>query len=54
MRSTQRHLPHLPQNDAKVSRLMILNTPLSLDSKLRPELAAYKAPLAFMRPKAVR
>ena len=33
-----------------IARLVILNTPLSLKSKLRPELAAYKAPLAFMRP----
>ncbi|KAL6764006.1 Alpha/Beta hydrolase protein [Haematococcus lacustris] len=39
------------QNERKVSRLLILNTPLSTNSKLRPELAAYKTPLAFMRPK---
>ena len=39
------------QNQDKVAKLVILNTPLSLKSKLRPELAAYKAPLAFMRPK---
>lgn len=39
------------QNADKVAKLVILNTPLSLKSKLRPELAAYKAPLAFMRPK---
>lgn len=31
---------------------MILNTPLSPKTALRPELAAYKAPLPFMRPKA--
>lgn len=29
---------------------MVLNTPLATNSKLRPELAAYKAPLPFMRP----
>lgn len=40
------------QNESKVARLLILNTPLSRSSKLRPELAAYKAPLAFMRPKS--
>jgi pimeloyl-ACP methyl ester carboxylesterase len=39
------------RNQDKVAKLVILNTPLSLRSKLRPELAAYKAPLAFMRPK---
>lgn len=39
------------QNPDIVSKLIIMNTPLSLKSKLRPELAAYKAPLAFMRPK---
>ncbi len=33
---------------------MILNTPLALNSKLRPELAAYKNPMPFMRPGAVR
>ncbi|KAL4534630.1 hypothetical protein Ndes2526A_g05515 [Nannochloris sp. 'desiccata'] len=39
------------RNQDKVAKLVIFNTPLSLKSKLRPELAAYKAPLAFMRPK---
>jgi haloalkane dehalogenase len=39
------------RNQDKVAKLVILNTPLSLKSKLRPELAAYKAPIAFMRPK---
>ncbi|KXZ44230.1 hypothetical protein GPECTOR_70g460 [Gonium pectorale] len=34
----------------QVERLLILNTPLALNAKLRPELAAYKAPLPFMRP----
>lgn len=35
----------------RVKKLVCLNLPLGLKSKLRPELAAYKAPLAFMRPK---
>ena len=39
------------KNPEKVEKLIILNTPLSLSSKLRPDLAAYKAPLAFLRPK---
>ncbi len=39
------------QNEAKVARLMILNTPVSKSSKLRPELAAYKG-LPFLRPKS--
>ncbi|GLC38917.1 hypothetical protein PLESTB_000461300 [Pleodorina starrii] len=34
----------------QISRLLILNTPLALNAKLRPELAPYKAPLPFMRP----
>lgn len=38
----------------QVARLCILNTPLALNAKLRPELAAYKAPLPFMRPGNVR
>lgn len=38
------------ENEDKLNKLIILNTPLSTSSKLRPELAAYKAPLAFMRP----
>lgn len=29
----------------QVARLMILNTPLALGAKLRPELAAYKNPV---------
>eukprot|EP00798_Chlamydomonas_sp_ICE-L_P029355 gene29355-12447_t len=36
----------------KIDRLMILNTPVSLKTKLRPDLAAYKSPIPFMRPKA--
>lgn len=36
-----------------LAKLVILNTPLGVKgSKLRPELAAYKSPLPFMRPKA--
>lgn len=34
----------------QVCRLLVLNTPVSKDTKLRPELAPYKAPFAFMRP----
>ncbi len=34
----------------QISRLLVLNTPLAVNAKLRPELAAYKAPLPFMRP----
>lgn len=41
------------QNPDKVDRLLVLNTPLAKSSKLRPELAAYKAPLPFMRPGSV-
>eukprot|EP00195_Chlamydomonas_chlamydogama_P017034 CAMPEP_0202894956 /NCGR_PEP_ID=MMETSP1392-20130828/4247_1 /ASSEMBLY_ACC=CAM_ASM_000868 /TAXON_ID=225041 /ORGANISM="Chlamydomonas chlamydogama, Strain SAG 11-48b" /LENGTH=374 /DNA_ID=CAMNT_0049579815 /DNA_START=22 /DNA_END=1146 /DNA_ORIENTATION=- len=37
-------------NPDKVDRILILNTPVSRGSKLRPELAAYKNPLPFMRP----
>ncbi len=33
--------------------MLILNTPLSVKTGLRPELAAYKTPMAFMRPKSV-
>lgn len=39
------------EDEESVSKLVILNTPLSLKSKLRPELAAYQNPIAFMRPK---
>lgn len=38
------------QKEDRIERLAILNTPLATNTKLRPELAAYKAPLAFMRP----
>lgn len=46
--------PHAcpPPPADNVAKLIILNTPLSLKTPLRPELAAYKAPLPFMRPKA--
>lgn len=37
-------------NEDNVDRLFILNTPLALNSKLRPELAAYKSPIPFLRP----
>lgn len=35
----------------RIEKLIILPTPLSLKSKLPPALTAYKAPMAFMRPK---
>lgn len=38
------------QNPDKVERLVVLNTPLGLKTKLRPELAAYKNKMAFLRP----
>lgn len=38
------------QHEDDVERLFILNTPLATNSKLRPELAAYKNPIAFLRP----
>jgi hypothetical protein len=37
-------------HEDQVERLFILNTPLATNSKLRPELAAYKNPIAFLRP----
>lgn len=49
-------LPHYAMlwaldNPGLVDRLLVLNTPLSPSSKLRPELAAYKNPVPFLRPK---
>jgi hypothetical protein len=41
------------QREDAIDRLFVLNTPLALSSKLRPELAAYKSPLPFMRPGSV-
>jgi len=40
------------QHDELISKLVILNTPVDLKSALRPELAAYKNPISFLRPKA--
>ncbi|KAL4442929.1 hypothetical protein ABPG77_008420 [Micractinium sp. CCAP 211/92] len=40
------------ENSDKVEKLVILNTPLGLKTPLRPELAAYKNPVPFLRPKA--
>lgn len=37
-------------NPDKIDKLVVLNTPLGQNTKLRPELAAYKAKMAFMRP----
>jgi hypothetical protein len=39
------------QHSDKVARLLVLNTPVATNTKLRPELAAYKNPVAFLRPK---
>lgn len=38
------------RNPDKVEKMVILNTPLGSKSKLRPELAAYKNRMAFLRP----
>jgi hypothetical protein len=38
------------EHEDQVERLFILNTPLATNSKLRPELAAYKSPIPFLRP----
>lgn len=40
------------KNSDAVDKLVILNTPLDTKAALRPELAAYKNPLSFLRPKA--
>jgi pimeloyl-ACP methyl ester carboxylesterase len=39
------------QHAQDIEKLVILGTPLSQKAKLRPELAAYKNPLSFLRPK---
>lgn len=39
------------QRSSDVGKLVILDTPLGLNTKLRPELAAYKSPLPFLRPR---
>ena len=38
------------QNPNKIEKVIILNTPLGMKTKLRPELAAYKNRMAFLRP----
>ena len=38
------------QHPDQVEKLIILNMPLGQQSKLRPELAAYKGKVAFLRP----
>jgi hypothetical protein len=43
-------LLHALEHQQDVARLLILNTPLAVKTKLRPELAAYKNPLPFLRP----
>lgn len=44
-------LLHALAREQDVAKLLILNTPLSIKAKLRPELAAYKSALPFLRPK---
>ncbi|PSC72647.1 hydrolase or acyltransferase of alpha beta superfamily [Micractinium conductrix] len=39
------------ENTDSIKKLIILNTPVGLKTPLRPELAAYKNPIAFLRPK---
>jgi hypothetical protein len=38
------------EHEDQIDRLFILNTPLATNSKLRPELAAYKSRIPFLRP----
>ena len=45
-------LTYALDHPAQIEKLMVLNTPVARNSKLRPELAAYKNPLPFMRPAA--
>ena len=45
-------LLYAQQHDESINKLVILNTPVDVKSALRPELAAYKNPIAFLRPKA--
>lgn len=40
------------REEHNIAKLIILNTPLALNSKLRPELGAYQNPIPFFRPKA--
>jgi len=40
------------RDEQNIAKLIILNTPLALNSKLRPELGAYQNPIPFLRPKA--
>ena len=39
------------KNSDAIDKLVILNTPLDIKATLRPELAAYKNPISFLRPK---
>ena len=45
-------LLYAQQNLDIIQKLVILNTPVDVKSALRPELAAYKNPISFLRPKA--
>lgn len=39
------------RHSADIEKMVILNTPLGTGTKLRPELASYKNPVPFLRPK---
>ena len=39
------------RNPDRIAKLVTLNVPLGLKSKLRPELAQYKSPIPFLKPK---
>lgn len=39
------------QHPDRIAKLVVLNTPLTAKARLPGQLAAYKAPMAFMRPK---
>ena len=45
-------LLYAQQHNEDVEKLVVLNTPVDVKSALRPELAAYKNPISFLRPKA--
>ena len=39
------------QHPNDVAKMYIINTPVGANTKLRPDLAPYKNPMSFMRPK---
>jgi pimeloyl-ACP methyl ester carboxylesterase len=44
-------LLYAQQHADDIEKLVVLNTPVDVKSALRPELAAYKNPISFLRPK---